>query len=262
MAAIRLGKNHLRWCYECNLPIMETKECPVCGSATEEMVLTPPADSRPAFEHDIKLIRDILDRDYGEGTGISVIPDGHVVILSKAPSLDRMDEVVIDGAVIATMRYDMGSGWKFVARMQGAYRIGNATKGYVVAPRRDRRRKESKNLMAPGVIDADPGIKEGDEIIIVSPEREVIATGMARMTGPQMVEADKGVAVKTRWYKPEEFRDLSDKPHTWDEVVEANRGVIEKRVEEAKGFTGTPSEDNLPAIVSVLGGEGTSGLNC
>ena len=66
MAVTRLGKNHLRWCYECNLPIMESKECPVCGAHTEEIVLTPPADARPEFDYDLKLIRGILDRDYGE----------------------------------------------------------------------------------------------------------------------------------------------------------------------------------------------------
>ena len=61
----------------------------------------------------------------------------------------------------------MGSGWKFVSRMQGAYRIGKSfSKGYVVCdPGAIPFVRESKNLMAPGVIDADPGIKEGDEII-------------------------------------------------------------------------------------------------
>ena len=258
MAAIRLGKNHLRWCYECNLPIMETHECPVCGSKTEEIVLTPPGDARPAFDHDIEMIREILDRDYGEGTGMAVIPDGHIVILNKAPSLDRMDEVVIDGAVIASLRYDMGSGWKFVSRMQGAFRIGKSySKGYVVCdPGAVPFVRESKNLMAPGVIDADPEIEVGDEIIIVTADREVIATGMARMTGPEMVAADKGVAVKTRWYKPEEFRDLTDKPHTWDDVVEANKGVLDKRIAEATGFIKNTIEKNdLPAIVSFSGGK-------
>ncbi|MBQ9689754.1 MAG: 3'-phosphoadenosine 5'-phosphosulfate sulfotransferase, partial [Candidatus Methanomethylophilaceae archaeon] len=172
MAAIRLGKNHLRWCYECNLPILEKEQCPVCARPTEEVVLTPPGDSRPAFEHDIELLRSILDRDYGEGAGKAVIPDNHVVILNKAPSLDRMDEVIIDGAVIASFRYDMGSGWKFVARMQGAYRIGkHFSKGYVVCdPEAVKFVRESKNLMAPGVVDADPDIKLGDEIIIVTPD--------------------------------------------------------------------------------------------
>jgi phosphoadenosine phosphosulfate reductase len=237
---------------------MEEKKCPICGSDTQEMVLTPPADSRPAFDHDIRLVREVLDRDYGEGTGLRVIPEDHIVIMSKAPALDRMDEVVIDGAVIATMRYDMGSGWKFVARMQGAYRIGGSIeKGYVVC---DEGAipfiRESKNLMAPGVIDADPGIKEGDEIIIVSPSREPIATGMARMTGEQMVAADKGVAVKTRWYKPEEYRDMSSKPNSWERAVEANRAVLDKRIEEATGFIrNTIEKNNLPAIVSFSGGK-------
>ena len=258
MAAIRLGKNHLRWCYQCNLPIMEAKECPVCGAPTEEMVLTPPADARPAFEHDIGLVRDLLDRDYGTGTGKSVIPDGHVVILSKAPSLDRMDEVIVDGAVIATIRYDMGSGWKLITRMQGAYRIGKCyTKGYVVCdPGAVPFVKESKNLMAPGVVDADPSIEVGDEIIIVTADRTVVATGMAKMTGPEMVEAQRGVAVKTRWYKDEEFRDLSSVAHSWDDVVSANTGIIEKRVTEATGFIkNTIERNNLPAIVSFSGGK-------
>ena len=136
MGAIRLGKNHLRWCYGCNLPILESKECPVCGEPTEEIELTPPGDARPAFQHDIDLIRSILDRDYGEGTGQAVLPEGHIVILSKAPALDRMDEVIVDGAVVASLRYDMGSGWKFVSRMQGAYRIGKEPDG----PRCRRRR--------------------------------------------------------------------------------------------------------------------------
>ena len=258
MAAIRLGKNHLRWCYECNLPILEKEQCPVCSSPTEEVVLTPPGDSRPAFDHDIQLIRSILDRDYGEGAGRAVIPDGHVVILNKAPSLDRMDEVVIDGAVIASFRYDMGSGWKFVARMQGAYRIGkHFSKGYVVCdPEAVPFIRESKNLMAPGVVDADPDIKFGDEIIIITPDREIIATGMAKMTGPEMVESTKGVAVRTRWYRPEEFRDLTDKNNSWDQAVKANEGVIKRRVDEAVGFIKkTMEKQNLPTIVSFSGGK-------
>ena len=258
MAAIRLGKNHLRWCRECNLPILESKECPVCGGNTLEVPLTPPGDARPAFEHDIGLIRDVLDRDYGKGTGRSVLPDGHIVILSKAPGLDRMDEVIIDGSVIATMRYDMGSGWKFVSRMQGAYRIGDGyTKGYVVCdPSAVPFVRESKNLMAPGVVDADPDIKPGDEIIIVTAEREVIATGMARMTGPEMVAADKGMAVKTRWYKQEEREAVGAKARTWDEAVEANRAVLEKRIIEATGFIrNTIEKHDVPAIVSFSGGK-------
>ena len=257
MGAIRLGKNHLRWCRNCNLPILETKECPVCGSATEEIVLTPPGDARPAFPHDVNMIRGLLDRDYGEGAGRAVLPENHVVILSKAPALDRMDEVVVDGDIVATVRYDMGSGWKAILRLQGAYRLGKAaTKGWVICdPGAVKFVQESKNLMAPGVVDADPDIKEGDEVLVMTADRTVVSTGMARMDGPTMVKEDHGVAVKTRWYKPEEFRP-SDVEHSWDDVVEANRAVMQKRIDEAVGFIkNTIAKNDLPAIVSFSGGK-------
>lgn len=160
MTIINLGKNHLRWCYTCNLPILESKKCPICGFITSEIPLTPPSDARPAFDHDINFIRKMLDTMYGCRTGKGVIPDGHIVILNKAPSLDRMDEIIIDGAVIASIRYDIGSGWKLIPRMQGAYRISKYfSRGYVVCnDEAIQFIREGKNLMVPGVIYADPEI--------------------------------------------------------------------------------------------------------
>ena len=257
MGAMILGKNHLRWCYSCNLPIMESKQCPVCGSETKEIELTPPADARPAFDHDINLVRKLVNKDFGEGAGNALLPDGHIVLMSKAPSVDRMDEVVVDGAIVGAIRYDIGGGWKFIARMQGALRIGKKlSKGYVVCDAGAVRFiKESKNLMAPGVNDAHPDIRTGDEVIIVDPAMNVVATGNARMSAQEMKESDKGVAVKTRWYKTEEFSDLRTE-HTWDDVVAANRGIIDKRVNEAVGFMkNTIERNNLPAAVSFSGGK-------
>ena len=109
--AVRLGKNHLRWCYNCNLPILEYDPCPTCGGPTFEVVLTPPSDSRPAFDSDIENIRSLVDKNFGEGAGISLLPKGHIVLMNKCPGLDRMDEIIIDGAIIGSIRYDIGIGW-------------------------------------------------------------------------------------------------------------------------------------------------------
>ncbi|MFA6805606.1 MAG: phosphoadenosine phosphosulfate reductase family protein [Candidatus Methanomethylophilaceae archaeon] len=257
MAAIRLGKNHLRWCFACNLPIMESKECPVCGARTKEMELTPPADSRPAFDSDIRKIRGLIDGNFGEGTGKGVIPDGHLVILNKCPAIDRMDEVLCDGVVVGTMRYDIGAGWQFIIRPQGAMRIqGKITRGYVVCdPGAVKFVQDSKNLMAPGVNDAHPEVKNGDEVIIVDPDMKIIATGLAKMSAEDMKAHVKGVGVKTRWYKPEELV-VPGAPHTWDDAVEANRKIMEKRIEEAAGFIrNTIAKHDLPAVVSFSGGK-------
>ncbi|MCL2296163.1 MAG: phosphoadenosine phosphosulfate reductase family protein [Methanomassiliicoccaceae archaeon] len=257
MGAVILGKNHLRWCCSCNLPIMESKQCPVCGAGTKEIELTPPADARPAFDHDILMVRKLVNKDFGEDAGTALLPEGHIVLMSKSPATDRMDEVIVDGAVVGAIRHDIGTGWKFIPRMQGAVRIlKGMTKGYVVCDASAVKFiKESKNLMAPGVKDAHPDIRIGDEVMIVDPDMNIVATGSARMSAEEMIENDKGVAVKTRWYKTEEFLDLQI-THTWEDAVEANTAVIDKRVNEAVGFIKSTIERNqLPAVVSFSGGK-------
>lgn len=258
MAAIILGKNHLRWCLTCNLPILEKEECPVCGAKTKEMIVTPPSDARPAFPASIDRIREIADLQFGKGVGLALIPDGHLVVLNKAPSIDRMDEVVCDGAILASMKYDIGIGWRLILRMQGAMRAeGVLSKGFVVCdPSAVKFVQDSKNLMAPGVIDAHPDVSDGDEVLIVTPEMKVIATGIAKMSAAGMIAADKGVGVKTRWYKPEEPL-VSDVCHTWEEATEANAAAIEKRSSEAIRFIHSTMEKyaDLPAMVSFSGGK-------
>jgi phosphoadenosine phosphosulfate reductase len=76
MAIVRLGKMALRWCDVCNLPVLESKECGKCKGETREVRLTPPGDIRPAFDHDLKLIRKIIDSQFGEGCGEKIISDG------------------------------------------------------------------------------------------------------------------------------------------------------------------------------------------
>jgi PUA-domain protein len=54
------------------------------------------------------------------------------------------------------------------------------------------------DIMAPGIVDADSGIEEGDFVIIVEEtHRKPLAIGKALMKGPQMVEADSGKAIKS-----------------------------------------------------------------
>ena len=54
------------------------------------------------------------------------------------------------------------------------------------------------DIMAPGIVEADSEIKEGDLVIIVEEaHRKPLAIGKALMNGPQMVEADSGKAIKS-----------------------------------------------------------------
>lgn len=54
------------------------------------------------------------------------------------------------------------------------------------------------DIMAPGIVDADPDIKEGDLVIIIEEAyRKPLAIGKALLNGPEMVKADSGKAIKS-----------------------------------------------------------------
>ncbi|MBP1921436.1 archaeosine synthase [Halorubrum alkaliphilum] len=52
------------------------------------------------------------------------------------------------------------------------------------------------SVLAPGVVDADPEIRVGDEVVIEGPK--AFAVGRAEMSGPEMVESTRGVASEVR----------------------------------------------------------------
>ncbi len=57
------------------------------------------------------------------------------------------------------------------------------------------------DIMSPGIVEADPNIKEGDLVIIVEEtHRKPLATGKALISGPEMVENNEGKAIKTIHY--------------------------------------------------------------
>jgi PUA domain protein len=57
------------------------------------------------------------------------------------------------------------------------------------------------DVMSPGIVEADSGIKTGDTVIVVDEtHHKPLAMGTALISGEEMVEKDKGKAVKTLHY--------------------------------------------------------------
>ncbi|MDD1746247.1 MAG: phosphoadenosine phosphosulfate reductase family protein [Methanomassiliicoccales archaeon] len=258
MALVRLGKMQLRWCHRCNLPVLEDDSCGLCRGPTREVLITPPGDVRPAFDHDLELIKKVLDRQFGEGCGAALLRDDKLSLMNKIPGLDRMDEVILDGEVAGTMRYDLGRGYTFVGRMGAARAIQRRiSKGFVIAS--DDAVPfvlQGLNLLAPGVKEADPSIIPGDEVVVLTEDHRAICTGMARLGGKEMVSVERGMAVKARWQAAPQEIALASQPRSWDDAVAANRDVMVRRVEEAVGFIHRTREKyDLPSMVSFSGGK-------
>jgi phosphoadenosine phosphosulfate reductase len=258
MGAIRLGRMLLGWCDNCDLPLVDEGECGNCGDRGRQVEMTPPGDPRPAFPEDLARIRRTIDIQFGEGCGELIIPQGRIVLLNKVPALDRMDEIILGGEVMGALRYDLDKRWTFIMRMKAASLLqGMISRGKVTADQGAVAPIISgKNLLAPGVISASDDIRPGDEIVIVDPEGKAIAIGIARMTTSEMIDAERGVAVKSRW-----TGDPLDIPREWptvdwEDVLNANSSMMETRVEEAVRFVKRTMERNdLPAVVSFSGGK-------
>ncbi|MBC2763600.1 MAG: phosphoadenosine phosphosulfate reductase, partial [ANME-2 cluster archaeon] len=198
MTKIYLGKMVLHWCPQCDLPVLE----PICacGSPAGKVRVTPPGDIRPTFPHDINLINATAITQFGS----PLIPDGTIAIMNKVPSDDRMEEIIASGVPLANIRFDVESGkWVLLPRMEGAARIFTKMEGrsnwVVIDESAVPFIEKGASTLAPGVIDADPGIIPGAEVIVVSPDGIPVSAGRAKMNGREMVEATRGVAVKTRW---------------------------------------------------------------
>jgi phosphoadenosine phosphosulfate reductase len=248
-----LGELLLYWCPSCNLPVLG-KTC-ACTAATKKIDITPPGDIRPAFQYDIDLINKTTEKQFG----VRLIPEGRLVVLNKAPYEDRMDEVVFDGAVMGSLRFELDKmKWVFIPRLEGARLLAEGRKWIIVDKGAVDFIIKGASVLAPGVNDASAGIVEDDEVIILTPDKEVIATGRARMNAERMLTHEKGMAVKTRWNgKPQPAeRSRPEQKRTWDDAVQANMHILKKMEEKAHSFIKNVAETTgRPVTVSYSGGK-------
>ncbi len=247
-----LGELLLYWCPSCNLPVLG-KTC-ACGAATKKIDITPPGDVRPAFPYDIDLINRTVEKQFG----IKLIPEGRLVVLNKAPYEDRMDEVIFDGAVMGSLRFEIERmEWVFIPRLDGARRLAGGKKWLIVDRGAVDYIIKGASVLAPGVNNAEDSIVEDDEVIVLTAQNEVIATGRARMSTARMLTHEKGMAVKTRWNgRPEPAAQLQAGEKTWDDAVAANIQILRKFEEKAHKFIKNVAETTgKPVTVSYSGGK-------
>jgi len=237
MGLVRLGKLHLRWCMNCNLPILELSKCGTCGSETVQVQVTPPGDVRPGFKEELNFIRSLVDHQFGEGCGELLLPKDKLVVLNKTPYIDKMDELVVDGIPIGAFRYTPGEGFQVILRLEGAERILPSLKESWLQMDEDAHMfiLKGANPLKPGIADARPDIRPGDELVILDFERKVIGLGKAKCTGLEMLDGSKGMGAKIRLHGRPETSPLPG-GQTWVDAVEANAPMLDRRITKAVEF--------------------------
>lgn len=243
-----LGKIVLRWCDHCSVPVLG-KRC-ACGAETREVPVTPPGDIRPAFQADIDHINSIFEEYFG----LPLIPEGHIAVLNKIPDKDRMEEIVMGGAVVAALRYLPDEDrWEPLPRPEAASYLTPAKRYVVVDDGAIESIRSGSSVLAPGLVGIDDHVAEGDEVFILDREGACVGVGRARMDAATAREAARGAVTRTR--KNRRFVCVPGEA-SWDDAVAANAEILARVEAEAIGFVKNVAEKNpLPANVSYSGGK-------
>ncbi len=220
MGSLYHGKIILHWCDNCHCPVLGER-CS-CGNPARSVPVTPPGDPRPAFPDDVAFINKLFMDTFG----MEVIPDGQVALLNKVPDKDRMEEIVVGGAVIGSVRYRAATrDWEALPRPEAAL-IARPTKRFVVVDDGAVSSiRDGSSLLAPGFVSCEASMKVGDAVFMLDKSGDCIAVGRSRANADEAGIMTRGQIVKTRKNIPSVY---IAGPATWDDVVEANKDPLDK----------------------------------
>lgn len=250
MRSPSLRRGMLWWCDSCHTPVL-ARICSRCSTRTREVIITPPADIRPAFPADIARINRIYSDHFGE----SLVPPGHLALMNKVPDPDRMEEIIVGGGVVGSIKYlPAESRWEAIPRPQASVFMAPRKKFVVVDNGAiPSIQQEGASVLAPGLIEIEQSVARGDEVFVLDEKYAVVAVGRAKVDAHEAEQMERGAVVRTRRNFPST---CTRGEATWDDAVGASLGVLEEQEAEAISFIRDVTARNpLPVNVSYSGGK-------
>lgn len=243
-----LGAIPLHWCDACHVPVLG-KRCG-CGEKTRFVGVTPPGDLRPAFPSDIRLINHLFLESFGS----TLIPTDHLAILNKVPDDDRMEEIIVGGAIVGAIRYLPGDGrWEVLPRPDAPLLMTPKLRYVMVDDGAAAFIKDGSSVLAPGVVEIESHVEKGDEVFVLTRDGTCIGVGRAKMGAEEARGITRGQIVRLRKNVPQV---CSPGPATWDDAVDANREHLAKLEADSITFIRDLAEqEDLPVTVSYSGGK-------
>ncbi|MDD1698546.1 MAG: pseudouridine synthase, partial [Methanoregula sp.] len=144
----------------------------------------------------LRRVRTIADYQFGRGVGIGLFPEECTYLFSTT---GRIRQILFGGVRLATVRASDG---RLTLGIEGAKRLRTIlpSPGYRVVIREDVAEfvAQGKNTFAKHVVEADPAIRAGDDVLVVAGNDRLIACGAAVVSGTEMLAFNYGVAVRVR----------------------------------------------------------------
>lgn len=141
-------------------------------------------------------LRAVADYQFGRGTGEHLFPAGLTVVVSGG----RIRQVWRGKTPLCSVRATDGfllphrEGARILHRIlpPGRLRV-------TVSEKAAGEVGKGRTVFAKHVLEADPGIRPKEEVLVVDPSGRLVATGTAVLSGEEMKAFKQGVAVKVRW---------------------------------------------------------------
>ncbi len=142
----------------------------------------------------LEKIRRIADYQFGMGVGLKMFDDTVTVTVSK--NTGRIRSVISNGTILATLRAKDGF---FTLSIHGALLLLDALDfpRHRVMVNSESAPYNSKgyNVFFKFILDNDPGILAGNEVLVVDGDDNLLACGKSSVSGKELHEYRKGVAV-------------------------------------------------------------------
>ncbi|OYT62911.1 MAG: pseudouridine synthase [Thermofilum sp. ex4484_15] len=148
-------------------------------------------------EEELTKLRAIADYQFGRGAGQALFEEGIKVV--RSPRTGRIRGVYYKGKLIATIRANDGL---IALTIHGAKRLMKVFKPpklrVVVSKVASKDIAKGRSVFAKHVVNVDPEIRAGEEVIVVNEEDRLLAVGKALLSAKEMMAFKRGVAVKVR----------------------------------------------------------------
>ena len=145
----------------------------------------------------LEKIRSVADYQFGRDAGKKLFPDDVRVVYSK--NTGKIRHIHLGEELLATLRPTTGF---FVLTLAGAKRLIHEVKPLrcwvKVHDDAEPFVSKGRSAFAKHVTDADEEIRPNEEVIVINRKDEVLAVGRALLSGKEMKEFSRGMAVRVR----------------------------------------------------------------
>jgi predicted RNA-binding protein (TIGR00451 family) len=145
----------------------------------------------------LQKIRSVADYQFGRDAGKKLFPDEINIVYSK--NTGKIRHIHLKKELLATLRPTTGL---FVLTLAGAKRLNSEVKPMrhwvKIMDDAEPFVAKGRSVFAKHVIDADEEIRPNEEVVVINGKSEVLAVGRALLSGKEMKEFRRGVAVRVR----------------------------------------------------------------